>query len=266
VVAAGPLATGLGRAEALLARWSGLAPGDARWAAARAEVIEAYLPLAAYLAHRFANRGEPLADLTQVATVGLIKAVDRFDASRGVPFASFATPTIVGELKRYFRDTAWSLRVPREFKELALNLWAASEELAQVLRHSPTTAELAVRLEVSAEDVRAARLATNAYRTTSLDDTPREDDRYLVDTLGGLDPHIAAAEWHEVLRLALAELRPQDRRAIGLRFFAELTQAQIGAELGVSQMQVSRLLTRALARLRAVMLGEDAGHRAARSG
>jgi RNA polymerase sigma-B factor len=154
--------TGQAHPDALLARLRGMAPGDPRRAAVRARVIEWYLPMSVYLARRFGGRGEPLADLTQVAAIGLIKAVDRYDATRGVPFAGYAIPTIAGEIKRYFRDAGWTVRVPRRLQELGPQLATAVEELAQVLHRSPTTAELAARLDVSRGDVLEARRSASA--------------------------------------------------------------------------------------------------------
>jgi RNA polymerase sigma-B factor len=215
------------------------------------------LPLAVRLAGRFGGRGGPLTDLTQVAVIGLIRAVDRFDPDRGVPFVCYATPTILGSIKRHFRDSTWSVRIPRRMQELTPQLGAATEELAHVLQRSPTTVELAAPLGVSPEDVRAARLSANAYRATSFDRPLGRDDRGLFDVLGDVDPRIDAADSREALRQGLAELAPRDQRIIELRFFADMTQIQIGAELGISQMHVSRLLTKALAQLRTAILTDD---------
>ena len=224
----------------------------------RAEVIEWFLPLAVRLARRFGGRGEPLADLTQVAVIGLIRAIDRFDPDRGVPFACYATPTILGSIKRHFRDSTWSVRVPRQMQEQLPLLGAATEELAQALQRSPTTVELAARLAVSPEDVRATRLSANAYRPLSFDRPLGWDGSGLIDIVGDLDPRIDAADSHEALRQVLAALPERYQRIIGLRFFADMTQTEIGAELGISQMHVSRLLTKALGQLRAAMLTDDA--------
>jgi RNA polymerase sigma-B factor len=250
---------GLTHPDALLARLARLAPADTRRIAVRAEVIEWFLPLAVQLARRFSGRGEPLADLTQVAVIGLIRAIDRFDPDRGVPFACYATPTIVGSIKRHFRDSTWSVRVPRQMQELIPQVGAATEELAQVLQRSPTTVELAARLDVTPADVRAARLGANAYRPIAFDRPLGWDGAgaCLIDVLGDLDPRIDAADSHEALRQGLAELPVRDQRIIELRFFADMTQTQIGVELGISQMHVSRLLTKALAHLRAAMLTDD---------
>jgi RNA polymerase sigma-B factor len=248
---------GLTDPDALLARLGRLAPGDAGWVALRAEVIEWFLPLAVQLARRFSGRGEPLADLTQVAVIGLIRAIDRFDPDRGVPFVCYATPTIVGSIKRHFRDSTWGVRVPRQMQELIPQVGAATEELAQALQRSPTTVELAARLNVTVEVVAAARLGANAYRPIAFDRPLGWDGSGLIDVVGDLDPRIDAADSHEALRQGLATLPVRDQRIIELRFFADMTQTQIGVELGISQMHVSRLLTKALAHLRAAMLTDD---------
>jgi RNA polymerase sigma-B factor len=248
---------GLTDPDALLVRLGRLAPADPRRVALRAEVIEWFLPLAVHLARRFSGRGEPLADLTQVAVIGLIRATDRFDPDRGVPFACYATPTIVGSIKRHFRDSTWSVRVPRQMQELIPQAGAATEELAQAWQRSPTTMEVAARLDVSPEDVRAARMSANAYRPITYDRPLWWDGPVLIDVVGDLDPRIDATDSHEALRLALAALPVRYQRIIELRFFADMTQTQIGAELGISQMHVSRLLTKALAQLRVAMLTDD---------
>jgi RNA polymerase sigma-B factor len=240
--------------DALLDQLRRLPAGDAGRAAERSALIDWYLPLAAQLARRFAGRGEPLADLTQVAVVGLIGAVDRFDAGRGVPFAAYATPTILGCIKRHFRDTTWNVRVPRRLQELKAQVGTATEDLAHVLHRSPTTAELAARLGIGPQDVQAARLCANAYRPVSFDQPL--DGPGLVDLLGDRDPRIDAVDWHVVLGERLAGLPVRDRRIIGLQFFGNMTQAQIAVELGVSQMQVSRLLRGSFEKLREWMDAE----------
>jgi RNA polymerase sigma-B factor len=223
----------------------------------RTDAIEWYLPMTVYLARRYGGRGEPLADLTQVAAIGLIKAVDRYDTRRGVAFVSYAIPTIVGELKRHFRDSTWKMRVPRPMQELTLQLGTVTEELAQLLRRSPTTVELATRLGISPADVLAVRLCASAYRPLSLDQpSPNTEDLSLVDSLGDLDPSIEAVDAREALRLRLAELPEREQRIINLRYFREMTQAQIAADIGVSQMQISRLLARSLAQLHDSMLAD----------
>jgi RNA polymerase sigma-B factor len=249
---------GLAQPDVLLVRLGELAPGDPGRIAVRARAIEWYLPMAGYLARRFAGRGEPVADLTQVAVVGLIKAVDRFDADRGVLFASYAIPTIVGELKRHFRDTAWNVRVPRSVQELKLNLVSVTEDLAQLLQHSPTTAEVAARLGVSPREVLQARGTATAYRPVSIQQTaPGGDDLYLIDLLPVTDRGIEAVDNRETLRVLLAALPARDQMVIRMRFYADMTQSQIATQIGVSQMQVSRLLTRSLTRLHDGILADS---------
>jgi RNA polymerase sigma-B factor len=245
------------RPDALFAQLAREGATVADRAESRRAVIECFLPLAIGLARRYQGRGEPLVDLTQVAVIGLIHAVDRFDPSRKVPFECFAMPTILGAIKRHFRDTTWTVRAPRRMQELVFHLGVAAAELAQVSHHTPTTAELASRLDVSPADVDAARLCANAYHSISFDQPIRIDGMALMDTIGDLDPRLDAVVGHEVLRVELAELSKRDQRIIGLRFFGEMTQTQIAAEVGISQMQVSRLLTRALAQLRSALLNEQ---------
>jgi RNA polymerase sigma-B factor len=243
------------RVDGLMARLSGLAPGDADRVALRASAIEWYLPMAVYLARRFAGRGEPQADLTQVAVIGLIKAVDRFDACHGVPFPSYAIPTILGELKRHFRDTTWNVRVPRRVQEVKLHLVSAIESLAQALRRSPTTEEVAARLGVSPRDVLLAEACATAYRPISVHQpAPGHGDLYLIDMIADTDHGMEAVDNRETLRALIADLPAREQRVIRMRFFADMTQAQIAAEIGVSQMHVSRLLSRTLAQLRDEML------------
>jgi RNA polymerase sigma-B factor len=225
-----------------------MAAGEAGRAALRAQAIEHYLPMATRLARRFTGRGEPLADLIQVAAIGLVKAVDRFDATRGVAFTSFATPTIAGEIKRYFRDEVWHVRLPRAMQEFGPQLTRVTEELTHLRNRSPTTAELAARLGASQDDIVAARRYASAYRPLSLQQpgSTGSDELRMVDGLSGPDHAIETAERRAVLRRGLAKLPERQRRVIALRYFADLTQTEIAAELGVSQMQISRLLAQAL--------------------
>jgi RNA polymerase sigma-B factor len=241
---------GLAQPDILLVRLGELAPGDPGRVAVRARAIEWYLPMAVYLARRFAGRGEPVADLTQVAVVGLIKAVDRFDTHRGLPFEGYAIPTIVGELKRHFRDTAWNVRVPRRLQELKLDLATVTEDLGQVLQRSPSTSEVAARLGVTPREVLQARGAATAYRPVSVQQPAGDsDDLHLIDLLPVTDRGIEAVDNRETLRVLLAELPARDQQVIRMRFYADMTQTQIATEIGVSQMHVSRLLTRSLNRL-----------------
>ncbi|MEU2658143.1 RNA polymerase sigma factor SigF [Streptomyces sp. NPDC007325] len=225
----------------------------------RDTLIELNLPLVRYAAARFRSRNEPMEDIVQVGTIGLIKAIDRFDCERGVEFPTFAMPTVVGEIKRFFRDTSWSVRVPRRLQELRLALTKASDELAQKLDRSPTVPELAAVLGVSEEDVVDGLAVGNAYTASSLDSPSPEDDGgegSLADRLGYEDAALEGVEYRESLKPLLAKLPPRERQIIMLRFFANMTQSQIGEEVGISQMHVSRLLTRTLAQLREGLISD----------
>ncbi len=226
--------------------------------ALRDELVEAHLGLARYLARRFANRGEPLDDLVQVASVGLVRAIDRFDPSRDVEFSTYATHTIVGELKRHFRDRGWAIRAPRRMQELYLRLGTVVATLGGQLGRSPAIAELAAEVGVSEEEVLEALEAGQAYRFASLDapvsapaagDGDRDGDT-LGARLGAEDPEIEAAEQRAMLSPLLRRLPERERLIVQLRFFDGLTQSEIAARLGISQMHVSRLLARSVARLR----------------
>jgi len=239
--------------RSLFLRLAELPVGSLERTYVRDTLIELNLPLVRYAAARFRSRNEPMEDIVQVGTIGLIKAIDRFDCERGVEFPTFAMPTIVGEVKRFFRDTSWSVRVPRRLQELRLALTKASDELSQRLDRSPTVAELAVCLGVSEEDVVDGLAVGNAYTASSLDSPPPEDDGgegTLADRLGYEDTALEGVEYRESLKPLLAQLPPRERQIIMLRFFANMTQSQIGEEVGISQMHVSRLLTRTLAQLR----------------
>ena len=225
----------------------------------RDELVEMHLPLVEYLARRFRNRGEPLDDLVQVATIGLIKAVDRFDLDRGVEFSTYATPTIVGEIKRHFRDKGWAIRVPRRLQELKLSLAKATSELSQRNGRSPTVGELASHLRMSEEDVLEGLESANAYSAVSLDapDTGDDENHAVADTLGITDESLEGVEYRESLKPLLGQLPAREKRILLLRFFGNMTQSQIAAELGISQMHVSRLLARTLTQLRAGLLLEE---------
>ena len=221
--------------------------------ALRAELIEGHLGLAEYLARRFSNRGEPLDDLVQVASVGLLKAVDRFEPSRGVEFSTYATHTIVGELKRHFRDKGWAVRAPRRMQELYLRLGKVVSNLSQELGRSPTIQELAAEAQVSEEEVLEAMEAGQAYRFASLDaPNPSEEDGDSLSTqLGEEDPELIDAEHRVALSPLIAKLPQREQTILQLRFFDGMTQSEIAGRLGISQMHVSRLLARSLAQLRA---------------
>jgi RNA polymerase sigma-B factor len=232
------------------------ATGDRRL---RDELVEAHIGLAEYLARRFANRGEPLDDLVQVALIGLVKAVNRFDPNRGVEFSTYATHTIAGELKRHFRDKGWAVRAPRRMQELYLRLTQVVSSLGQQLGRSPTIGELAAETQVSEEEVLEALEAGQAYRFASLD-VPKggsDDGDTLGEGLGEDDPGIANAESRVVLSPLMARLPARQRQIIRLRFFEGLTQSEIASRLGISQMHVSRLLARSVAELRAAGLEAD---------
>ncbi|MHB8244099.1 MAG: SigB/SigF/SigG family RNA polymerase sigma factor [Acidimicrobiales bacterium] len=214
----------------------------------RDDLIEAHLWLADRLARHFANRGEPLDDLYQVSSLALIKAVDRFDPERGVEFTSYATTTIIGELKRHFRDRGWSVRAPRRIQELYLHLGQAISDLSQSLGRSPTIQELAQVTSASEEDVLEALEAGHAYRATSLD-APSDDDDTLGSHLGGEDEEFTNSERRLLLEPYLQRLPSRERLILKLRFEDDLTQSEIAQQLGISQMHVSRLLSKCLARL-----------------
>jgi RNA polymerase sigma-B factor len=220
--------------------------GDAR---ARDELVQEMLPLARSLASRYAGRGEPLDDLIQVASVGLVKAIDGFDLQRDVRFSSYATPTVLGELRRHFRDTTWMVRVPRGLQELQLELARHRDRLTTELGRAPTVQELADAVDRPFEEVLAAIQSQDARRARSLEE-PTGEDLTLGDTLGGGDPELGRAETRAMLGDAAEALSARDREVLRLRFVEDLTQTQIAARVGVSQMQVSRIIRRALARLR----------------
>ncbi len=240
---------------ALFARMRG--HNDAR---ARELLIERYLPLARRLARRYQRVEEPLEDLVQVASLGLIKAIDRFDHEREVVFSSYAVPTILGELKRHFRDRTWSVRVPRDLQELALRVDRAVTRLSVGKRRSPSIGEIADAVDATEEQVLEALEAAAAYRAGSLDvprpgqETPGGES--LADTLGDEEGGFRQAEQRATLEPLLARISSRERVVLELRFGQDLTQAEIGERIGVSQMQVSRLIRQALARLR-VGLAQD---------
>jgi len=226
----------------------------------RARVIEGWLPLAQHLARRYFNRGETADDLVQVALVGLIKAVDRYDAGHGVDFSAFAIPTILGELKRHFRDRAWAIRVPRRLQELRISITAARNTLQHTLERPPTVADIAVHLGVSEEEVLEGLEGAQAYSATSLSTPIGEGDGHeLGDTLGAEDHGFELAELRIALGPAMATLTEREQRILSLRFYGNRTQTEIAQQVGMSQMHVSRLLSRSLAKLRLLM--EDDGHR-----
>jgi RNA polymerase sigma-B factor len=220
--------------------------------AAREALVERFLPLARRLARRYQRGGEPLDDLVQVASLGLLKAIERFDPAREAAFSSFAIPTIVGELKRHFRDKGWSVRVPRGLQELAVRVERVGDDLARQIGRAPTPGEIAEEVGVTTEQVLEAREAAGAYRAISLD-RPRDDDQdgdSIGEAIGVEDPGFRLAEDAATLERLMAMLSRREREVLRLRFQEDLTQSEIGARVGVSQMHVSRLIGQSIARLR----------------
>jgi RNA polymerase sigma-B factor len=230
--------------------------GDLR---AREELIERFLPLARSIARRYEQSGEPIEDLVQVASMALVKAVDRYDSNRGAAFSSFAVPTIAGELKRHFRDRAWAIRPPRDVQELALRVDRAAERLNTQLNRAPTVRELAEAVNESEELVLEAMQARGAYSALSFE-APHgrsgDDRSVLQDTLGAEEDGYVDAESRAVIDRLMRGVSARERLVLRLRFEEDLTQAEIGKLLGVSQMQISRILRRALERLREVAAHE----------
>ncbi len=224
--------------------------GDAR---VRDQLVERFLPLARQLASRYQRTGEPLDDLLQVASLGLIKAIDRFDPDREIAFSSYAVPTILGEIKRYFRDRTWAVRVPRDLQELTLKVDRAGSELAEQLRRQPSVAEIAAAVDADEEEVLEAMQAGGAYRAVSFDAPRRggeEDVATLGDSLGVDEEGFDRAEERATLARLMSTVTPREREVLRMRFEQDMTQAEVGAVIGVSQMQVSRVIRQALSRLR----------------
>lgn len=216
----------------------------------REQLVQLHMPLVEYLARRFKGRGEPLDDLVQVASMGLLKAIDRFDPERGVEFSTYATPTIVGELKRYFRDRGWAIRIPRRLQEIGLQLAKVVPKLSQELGRSPTVADIAKRTGLSEEEILEAMNASQAYSLVSLDAPTGEDGSDSMSRLGAEDESLELfEEWSSVAHL-LERLPTRERRILYLRFVTGQTQSQIAEQLGISQMHVSRLLAKTLVQLR----------------
>jgi RNA polymerase sigma-B factor len=222
--------------------------------AAREALVERFLPLARQLARRYQRADEPLDDLVQVASLGLLKAIDRFDPERAVAFSSYAVPTILGELKRHFRDRTWAVRVPRELQELTLRVDRAVEQLSRDLHRTPSVAEIAQAIGANEEQVLEALEAAGAYRASSFDaPRPGGDDEAgdtMGDAVGTHDSGFDLAEDRATLARLLAAIGPREREVLRLRFVEDLTQAEIGERIGVSQMQVSRLIRQSVSRLR----------------
>ncbi len=226
----------------------------------RDELITMYLNLVKYLASRFRNRGEPIDDLIQVGTIGLIKAIDRFDTDREVEFTTYATPTIVGELKRYFRDKGWAIKVPRRLQELSFRVNQAVDQLTQKIQRSPTILEIAEYLGVTTEEVLEAMETSEAYNFVSLEtdrNSDGSDSFSILEYIGKDDQVMAIVDDRTTLAKALKFLTPQEQRVLYLRFFQGLTQTEIATKLEISQMQVSRLLRKTLRVLRENLVSEE---------
>ncbi|MFG2862268.1 RNA polymerase sigma factor SigF [Streptomyces sioyaensis] len=235
----------------LFARLDSLEEGTAEYAYVRNTLVELNLTLVRYAARRLRTRSESLEDVLQVGTIGLIKAINRFDPTRGTEFPTFALPTIIGEIKRFFRDTTWAVRVPRRLQERSMTLQSATAALEQDLGRPPTVTELAEHLDLETDEVLEGLEAANSYCAASLD-APNDDEAadLLADHIGIDDLDLERVEDLVALKPLIAALPERDRKILAMRFVHDMTQAQIGAELGFSQMHVSRLLARTLARLR----------------
>jgi RNA polymerase sigma-B factor len=242
-----------GAARAALVRLRRMAPDDHAYAALREYVIEQYMSYARYLAGKYRRRGEPLSDLEQVAYLGLVKSVDNFDPDYGTTFLTFATPMITGEIKRHFRDTTWDVHVPRRMQELSAAVRVAEAELTQKSGSPPSACEIAEHLGLAPDELAEVFDASHAHNTASLDvpvAMADGDGSTLGELLGGDDPAFEMVVDRESLKPLLAKLTAREKRILLMRFFRNMSQAEIGAELGVSQMQVSRLLSQILERLR----------------
>jgi len=222
---------------------------------AREQLVHLHLPLVEHCARRFRNRGEPLEDLVQVGTIGLLKAVDRFDTGRGVEFSTYATPTIIGEIKRHFRDKGWAIRVPRRLQELRMQIGSVSATLTQTLGRSPTPRELAEEIGCTVEEIVEGLDSGNAYSTLSLDAGEESEDGpgSMLDAIGVDDDSLEHVEIRESIKPLLDALGDREKKILMLRFFRNMTQSQIAAEVGISQMHVSRLLSRTLDHLRTAL-------------
>ncbi|MES4884920.1 RNA polymerase sigma factor SigF [Streptomyces sp. NBC_01723] len=242
-------------------RLTELEEGTHEYQYARNTLIEMNMSLVRFAAGRFRGRGDDMEDIVQTGMIGLIKAIDRFELSREVEFTSFALPYIVGEIKRFFRDTTWAVHVPRRLQELRVELAKAREELSSRLDREPTVAELATLMNIGENEVIEGQIASNGYNSSSLDaaltgDGPENGESVLADFIGVEEDGLRLVEDFHSLAPLMAELSERDRRIIHMRFVEEATQAEIGAELGCSQMHVSRLIKRIITRLREGMLGE----------
>ncbi len=234
----------------VFAEFAALPVDDPGRPALRGKLVTGYLPVVVHIARRFAGRGEPVDDLEQAGTVGLLNAVDRFDPGRGIDFLSYAVPTITGEIRRHFRDRTWSMRVPRRLKDLQSSINGAVGPLSQELGRAPRPSEIAARLGIPVEEVVEGLDAQQAYRSSSLDELVAGADTPLTDTLGSVDVELDTVEYRQTLAPLLDELPERERTILLLRFFGNLTQTQIADRVGISQMHVSRLLAQTVAQLR----------------
>jgi RNA polymerase sigma-B factor len=235
----------------LFARIASLPDEDPEREQLRTQIIEECLPVAEHIARRYRGRGQPHEDLVQVARVGLVNAVDRFDLETGKDFLSFAVPTMMGEVRRHFRDHGWAIRVPRSLQENYLAFKKARSSLPQILGHEPTVPELAAYLQVEPGDIAQIAAAGDSYYSTPLDTATSTDGMPIVDTVGDYDAALETIDSHETLRPALLALPERQRAVVLYRFFGELTQSEIAEKFGISQMHVSRLLAQSLTTLRA---------------
>lgn len=234
----------------LFAEFALLADGDPKKLALREQLISEHLGLVTHIARKYVNRGEPLDDLIQVGTIGLIKAIDRFEPDKGFEFSTFAMPTIVGEIKRYFRDKTWAVRVPRRLQELGASVSKAVTELSQQLDRSPTAQEIATHLKIELDDVVEAINANSAYSTVSLDTAFDPEAPSLGDRFGSVDEALEGVEYRESLKPLLLALPEREKDILVMRFFENKSQTEIARTLGISQMHVSRILAQTLTKLR----------------
>jgi RNA polymerase sigma-B factor len=241
----------------LFDEFAALPPDDPGRVALRNKLVTGYLPVVQHIARRFGGRGEPVDDLEQAGTVGLLNAVDRFEPDRGVDFLSYAVPTITGEIRRHFRDRTWSMRVPRRLKDLQSAINGAVGPLSQELGRAPRPSEIARRLGLSTEEVVEGLDAQQAYRSSSLDELVAGADTTLTETLGVADAELEKVEYRQSLAPLLDELPERERMILVLRFFGNMTQTQIADRVGISQMHVSRLLAQTVAGLRRRMTEDE---------
>ncbi len=247
-----------GHAEDLLRELAAVSTRDPRWEQIRSELVRMHTPLARYIAHRYARNDEPVEDVEQAALLGLVKAINRYRPGRGESFLAYASPTMTGEVKRHFRDRTWALRMPRRLQDLRLSMRAARNDFTQEHGRAPTVTEIARMLELSEEDTIEALAAAEAYRPMSLDVpvTDEEGSETLAEQIGDDDPEIETAVDRTAVRVLLDQLPSRERMILLYRFFGNKTQTEIAKHVGISQIQVSRLITRSLAHLRTQMLQE----------